>query len=258
MTKTLFKQYTVPGMLMLALASGLLVSQAAHSVALYDASVEANLVITTNNPDLVVNSAIGFTDFFADVSPAGPGSDAFGDADFFSTPNGFSAYAHADGTAVASGASGDTVVVESYGESYAFMDVEFLNAGANTLTVNFFVDYLWDWALGVDSQALEFAGLDLYLAMEIDGIFTTLVDIITSATPAGSDSGGSLDLFSFELDPYGFSTLSMLLIASGSADSTVPTAVPEPGALVLMLLGLIAMGLSRRRSLHQIGITRKT
>ncbi len=119
------------------------------------------------------------------MTPSSPGSDAFGDAGFFSTPDGFSAYAHADGIAVPSGAGGDTTVVESFGEAYAFMDVEFFNGGADTLTVYFFIDYLWDWSLGVDSEALEFAGLDLFLELEIDGVFTTLVDISTFAAPGG-------------------------------------------------------------------------
>lgn len=250
MKTKLFKPYSAPGILMLIFSIGILFTSPVHSIAFYDATVEADLVITTNHPDLVINPAFGFADFFSDVSPANPSSDAFGDADFFSTPTGFSAYAHADGIAVPSGAAGDSVVVESLGEAFAFMDVEFFNAGADTLTVDFFVDYLWDWSLGVDSQIWDFAGLDLYLALEIDGIFTTLVDIVTFADPAGSDFGGSLDLFSFELDPYGFSTLSMLLIASGSADSTVPTAAPAPASLFLMLLGLVIVGASRHRVLH--------
>jgi hypothetical protein len=241
-------------MFMLMLCSGLMFTSPAHSVALYDATIEADLVITTDHQDLVISPAFGFADFFSDVTPAGPGSDAFGDADFFSTPSGFSAYAHADGIATPTGMGGDTVVVESYGESYAFLDVDFFNLGADALSVDFFVDYLWDWTLGVDSEVWEFAGLDLYLALEIDGIFTSLVDILVSADPAGSDFGGGLDLFSLEIDPFGFSTLSMLLVASGSADSTVP--VPEPSGIFLLLLGLAAIGTTRGRALRCLGLMR--
>ena len=131
------------------------------------------------------------------------------------------------------------------------MDVELANAGASTLSVDFLVDYLWDWSLGVGSTMWEFAGLDLYLELEIDGIFLALVDILETAQPGGSDFGGGLDRFSFDINPYGFSTLSMILVAGGSADSTVPFAVPEPASLLLMVFGLIVLGLSRARLLPQ-------
>ena len=252
MNRTLINRILAPGMMILSLSSGLLFSSTAQSVALYDATIEADLVITTFDPDLVISPAFGFTDFFADVTPSSPSSDAFGDADFFSTPDGFSAYAHADGIAVPSGDGGDTTVVESFGEAYAFMDVEFFNGGADALTVDFFIDYLWDWSLSVDSEALEFAGLDLFLEFEIDGVFTNLVDISTFAAPGSSDFGGGLELFSIDLDPFGFSTISMDLIASGSADSTVPISVPEPAPLALMMLGLAAFGIRRGHRLESI------
>ncbi|MCU7806294.1 MAG: PEP-CTERM sorting domain-containing protein [Candidatus Thiodiazotropha sp. (ex Semelilucina semeliformis)] len=245
MNRSLINRILAPGMMMLTLTSGLLFSSTAQSVALYDATIEADLVVTTIDPDLIITPAFGFTDFFSDVTPASPGSDAFGDADFFSTPDGFSAFAHADGIAVPSGSGGETTVVESFGEAFAFMDVEFFNSGFDSITVDFFVDYLWDWSLSVDSEVLEFSGLDLFLEVEVDGLFTTLVDVSTFAAPAGSDFGGGLDLFSFDIDPYGFSTLSMDLIASGSADSTVPVSVPEPAPLALMVMGLAALGLRR-------------
>ena len=249
------EQYCSRGISMLLLCAGLFCAAPAHSVAFYDATIEADLVITTNHQDLVINPAFGFTDFFSDVSQANLGSDAFGDADFFSTPSGFSAYAHADGVAVPSGAQGDTVVVESYGEAFAFMDVELFNAGASALSVDFFVDYLWDWSLGVGSELWEFAGLDLYLELEIDGIFLALVDILAIAQPGDSDFGGGLDLFSFEINPYGFSTLSMLLVAGGSAESTVLAAVPEPASLLLLVYGFVAFGLSRAGVLRRKGLS---
>ena len=113
MQRSLCNRYLAPGLFML-LTSGLMFTSPAHSLAFYDASIEANLTITTQNPELLVSPAFGFTDYFADVYPAGPGTDAFGDADFFSTPDGFSAYAHADGIAVPGGLPGDTVVVDVY------------------------------------------------------------------------------------------------------------------------------------------------
>ena len=245
MTQSIFKRYIFSGIVLFGIAGQW--SSTVQAVALYDATVEADLVVTTTDPGLVLSPAIGFVDFYEDVTPASQSSDAFADADFFSTAKGFTAYAHADGMAVPGGVASDTTVVESYGESFAFMDLFFFNQGTQTLQVDLYIDYLWDYTLSVDSLLYEFAGIELFLEFEIDGIFTSLVDLTAVASPGGSDFGGGLELFSFDLDPLGFSTFSMNLIAGGSAESTVPLPVSEPKGLVLMLLALLVVGYRGRR-----------
>lgn len=241
MNKSLLNRHTTPCLMILALSSGILFSPGAQSVALYNSTVDATLGITTSNSNLLFGSATGTADFFQTDPLPNLLSDAFGDAVFFDTGDGFAASVIADGTAAL--APGDTTAtVESFGQVSASLNV--FNVGPDPILVDFTVDYFWDWGLSVDSLLNESASLDLFLEIGIDGLFTTLLDVSSIANPAASDFGLGSDLFSFQLGS-GFSTLTMNLFAKGLAT----VAVPEPSSLTLMMLGLAVFGFRRGLSI---------
>ncbi len=218
---------------------GLAATAPASATATYSAGASAVLTVLDTTDLFVDASAFVFdVDFFASGNAAaGAQALVFPDTDGGETGDFVSLFAAADGTADPTPAPGS--LASSFALTDGVLVVE--NQGTGPVEVQFALEFTVSAFADVnDSLEDAFAEATVDLSGDAQGFWIANADTLIG--DPGEEISNTFN-FSIELDQGEFAELFLLADASGEAFSQVPVA----GALPLMALGLLGLGLINRR-----------
>ena len=224
----------------------------AYGNVVYDASLEATLtVLTPTGTGFNIFVVPGEAFSSEDVTPIGsPGSSASGAADIFSLPdgNGLGGAVSAAGTAVAP----STDPVAAFSSADADGVIELRNSGAQGITVDLKLDWLWSTSATTDGfpPFNEFADTSVFMNIFVDS--ATDIDIVDEFFLAPlnyleGDAGNYL--FDLLIPAGGMLTVDMFMVVTGEG-ITQAQVIPVPAAVWLFGSGLVGLiGVARRKNI---------
>lgn len=222
---------------------------AAYSNVVYDVSLDAALtVLTPTGPGFNIFVLPGEAFSSDDVTPIGsPGSSASGSADIFSLPNGdgLGGTVSAEGTAVAP----STDPVAAFSSADADGAIELMNDGAQDITVDLELDWLWSSSGTVEGfpPFNEFTDTSVFLNIFVDPV--TDIDIVDEfflAPPNYLEGDSGTYAFDVLIPAGGMLTVDMFMVVNGEG-ITQAEVIPVPAAVWLFGSGLVVLtGVARR------------
>ncbi len=220
----------------------------AHAAALYDTSISGDIILNTltgNANVSPVSTTPNSTSFFVD--PLGAGTAAASASSSLLTSNTLQVQAATNGTAVATQDPTFGLGTTSFATGTSYGELQITNPGSSALTLLINIDISWAWTLLVDNALNEAATAVLSLDLYADGNFIQSLVNLVGLQASGSDSLNQslqIDLSDPLATLNAGQTRTFQLVASTTANGT---AIPEPGTLSLMLLGLAGIGRTLRR-----------
>tara|TARA_R110001583_G_scaffold46347_2_gene145443 strand:- start:922 stop:1872 length:951 start_codon:yes stop_codon:yes gene_type:complete len=229
-----------------ALMTGYGVPASATAIFSYDGSLTMTLD-SVSSADIIVTSFV-FDDGTPFVDEFGTGL-ATGAAGTTTTDD--TVIGVGDSAAVSNSGSGTATLPDGLVviESFPLIDIFFENTGMVENSAVFTISWdLHTTASTTESLLLESAFADIFAFAILDEAsgFTEIISLASSSDGlfGPADNAGSTT-FGISIGAEDFAVLSLELEGIGSADAF---AVPEPGTVVLLALGLIGVASSRRRT----------
>lgn len=235
-------------------STGLFLPRHAEAMAISSVSAEAQFTIQSGQ-----EGAIGILAFVADQGSNPLTTFAFTDPDGIpgSTAETTGTVSVAPGnsilfsalTTVRANGAPEPVAEIAYGQTtltagFLLSNLSAANASEVTLAVD------WSWLMNLDAAGspIDLALGQVFLELAIDGVptYQLAADSLVAPPAVGTSS---TDAFRIGLGfaPSESRELTLSLLTVGLAQSTVPTAVPEPGSLALVGLGALCLSAARVR-----------
>jgi hypothetical protein len=215
----------------------------------YSTSISGGLILNTQNGDATISRMTpitpGSTTTFVD--PPGYGTATATATNSLLAANVIQVLATTDGNAIATQDPIYGLGTTSYATGTVSDGLKITNPGSTALTLFAEIDFSWAWLSLIDNIVNETVTNALSLDLYADGNYVqTLANVVSTNAP-GSDSFNQIYQIDLSdplatLAPGQSRTFKLVASATSSA-----TAIPEPGTLFLMLLGLAGIARSCQR-----------